>query len=154
MDAIDYRRLPPRAGGYSELFLDFIYDFEKVQQFFQHDFRSLASWQTVADSLSRRSYDRSTLISALEEQNSAFGSPSKTFDHIALLEKPTTFAVVTGQQVGLFGGPLYTLYKTVPKSILNPNDKAFAIMDALRKQTFKSVRRTSTKTHILIWKEK
>ena len=51
-------------------------------------------------------------------------------------------------------GKLYTLYKSVPKSIPNPDDKAFAIMDSLRKQTFKSVRQESTKTHILIWKEK
>jgi len=113
MESIDYRRLPLSAGGFSELFLDFVYDFEKVRQFYQYDFRSPSSWQSVATKLKRRPYDRATLVGALEEQNAEFGSPSRTFDHIALLMKPTTFAVVTGQQVGLFGGPLYTMYKTI-----------------------------------------
>ncbi|MGB6120724.1 MAG: bacillithiol biosynthesis cysteine-adding enzyme BshC, partial [Bacteroidota bacterium] len=113
MESIDYRRLPPLVGGFSELFLDFVYDFEKVHPFYVHDFRDPSCWKVVAKQLNGRSFDRATLVAALEEQNTAFGSPSRTFDHIALLKKPTTFAVVTGQQVGLFGGPLYTIYKTI-----------------------------------------
>ena len=31
----------------------------------------------------------------------------------ALLEKENTFAIVTGQQVGIFLGPMYTIYKTL-----------------------------------------
>jgi bacillithiol biosynthesis cysteine-adding enzyme BshC len=113
MESIDYRRLPSSAGGFSDLFLDFVYDFEKVHHFYGHDFRNPSCWKDVAEELNGRSYDRATLVAALEEQNAAFGSPSRTFDHIALLSKPTTLAVVTGQQVGLFGGPLYTIYKTI-----------------------------------------
>ena len=113
MEAIDYRRLPPAMGGFSELFYDFLYDPERVRPFYPRDFRSAAAYEDLLRSLKERPYDRQTLATVLEEQNTGFGSSSKTFENIARLRRPTTFAVVTGQQVGLFGGPLYTVFKTI-----------------------------------------
>jgi len=49
----------------------------------------------------------------MREQNTSYKSPPRTFENIDLFEKPTTYAVVTGQQVGLFGGPMYTVFKTI-----------------------------------------
>ncbi|MBI5473715.1 MAG: bacillithiol biosynthesis cysteine-adding enzyme BshC [Ignavibacteriae bacterium] len=113
MDWIDYRQFPPSSGGFSQLFFDYMYDFNEVRRFFPYNFRENRSYESIIPLLEKRSYDRASLCSILREQNTAFGSSAQTFDNIALLEKPTTFAVVTGQQVGLFGGPLYTIFKTI-----------------------------------------
>jgi bacillithiol biosynthesis cysteine-adding enzyme BshC len=113
MDWIDYRQLPPAAGGFSQLFFDYVYSFNEVKAFYTYNFRDNASYDELLARLARRNHNRATLTRVLKEQNSAFGSTHKTFENIALLEKSTTFAVVTGQQVGLFGGPLYTIFKTL-----------------------------------------
>lgn len=110
---IDYRQIPVSAGGFSELFFDYVYEFTEVHKFYRYDFRNSHSYQTILEKLTGQPVDRATLTRVLTDQNTLFGSPQKTFEHIALLERPTTFAVVTGQQVGLFGGPLYTVFKTI-----------------------------------------
>jgi len=46
----------------------------------------------------------------LEKQNRAWGASEKTLSNIRRLREGA-FAVVTGQQVGLFGGPLLALFK-------------------------------------------
>lgn len=113
MDWIDYRQLPPTSGGFSQLFFDYIYDFKEVKKFFRYNFRENSAYEDILKVLAQRQIDRATLTRVLREQNIAFGSPHKTMENISLLERPTTFAVVTGQQVGLFGGPLYTLFKSI-----------------------------------------
>ena len=54
--------------------------------------------------------DRSTLVEALEAQSRSFGAGDATFTNLERLRQGAR-AVVTGQQVGLFGGPLLTLLK-------------------------------------------
>ena len=49
---------------------------------------------------------RAALVSALREQNP--GNPA-----LEVLARPGTVAYVTGQQVGLFSGPAYTIYKAL-----------------------------------------
>lgn len=53
---------------------------------------------------------RSRLATLLAEQNQAFGGGDRTAANIERLRAGAS-AVVTGQQVALFGGPLYTLLK-------------------------------------------
>ncbi|MEK7251555.1 MAG: bacillithiol biosynthesis cysteine-adding enzyme BshC [Bacteroidota bacterium] len=113
MDWIDYRQLPPTAGGFSQLFFDYVYDFDEVKKFFPYNFRENNSYNKIIKLQEKRPIDRATLTRVLRDQNAGFGSSEKAFDNIALLERPSTFAVVTGQQVGMFGGPLYTIFKTV-----------------------------------------
>jgi bacillithiol biosynthesis cysteine-adding enzyme BshC len=48
----------------------------------------------------------------LERQNKAFGSSSQTFESLSAF-RAGALAVVTGQQVGLFGGPVFSLYKAL-----------------------------------------
>ena len=113
MEWIDYRTLPPAAGGFSELFFDYVYDYEKVRQFFPTNFRENDSFESVMKGIDGAHVDRRTLEEVLTEQNSTGAESSRTGENIRLLGKEGTYAVVTGQQVGLFGGPLYTLYKAI-----------------------------------------
>ncbi|QQR43477.1 bacillithiol biosynthesis cysteine-adding enzyme BshC [Myxococcus xanthus] len=51
------------------------------------------------------------LLDVLGAQNARLAPSPARERNLALLAKPGTVAVVTGQQMGLFLGPLYTLYK-------------------------------------------
>ena len=54
------------------------------------------------------------LASIIENQYSALSkSIGKTNRNIELLDKEKTLAIVTGQQLGILGGPLYTFYKII-----------------------------------------
>jgi bacillithiol biosynthesis cysteine-adding enzyme BshC len=73
-------------------------------------FQDPAAWCAAADVASRRA-PAPTLLAELRRQNAEF-SPSPARDrNLERLAQPGTTVVVTGQQVGLFGGPLYTLHK-------------------------------------------
>lgn len=50
-------------------------------------------------------------MAALLRQNHQFGAGQKTIENINKLLDPATTAVFTGQQVTIFGGPLYVFYK-------------------------------------------
>lgn len=54
--------------------------------------------------------NRSPIADLLDRQNRSFGAGQKAIENIDLLRNGAS-AVVTGQQVTLFGGPLYTLLK-------------------------------------------
>src|SRR5262249_30574914 len=57
--------------------------------------------------------DRAALCDALEQMNRGWNASAKTIEHITNLRDPDCIAVVSGQQAGLFGGPLYTIYKAL-----------------------------------------
>ncbi len=63
--------------------------------------------------MSKCSFARGEVAAILERQNRAFGCAEPTLANIQRLSEAGTFAVVTGQQVGLFSGPAFTLYKAL-----------------------------------------
>jgi bacillithiol biosynthesis cysteine-adding enzyme BshC len=81
-----------------------------VRGFFPRDFRDEAAWVASAEAASTRRL-RPEILSDLRRQSRALPPSAARDRHVALLAEPGTSVVVTGQQVGLFGGPLYTLHK-------------------------------------------
>jgi bacillithiol biosynthesis cysteine-adding enzyme BshC len=57
--------------------------------------------------------ERKQLAEDLGKGLSALEIPGRVATSISLLERPGTTCVITGQQPGLVGGPLYTLYKAM-----------------------------------------
>jgi bacillithiol biosynthesis cysteine-adding enzyme BshC len=55
---------------------------------------------------------RSAVASVLEQQNRTWGAPSRVLTNLERL-RGGALAVVTGQQVGLFGGPALAFYKAL-----------------------------------------
>lgn len=100
----------PRA---SRLLLDYLYDFEKVSPFYPHSPFRLESYRVLADQLRFPESQRKALRDILWRQNQAFGCGESALANIDRLAEPGTFAVVTGQQVGLFSGPSFALYKAL-----------------------------------------
>jgi bacillithiol biosynthesis cysteine-adding enzyme BshC len=110
---IDFNELPAGIGGSSKLHRDYLADFPKVQPFFAHDYRSLEHFKARFAQLEHAPVNRQTLVEVLREQNRHFGAGEASLRNLELLAQPNTFAIVTGQQVGILGGPLYTVYKTI-----------------------------------------
>ena len=98
----------------SRLFLDYLKDPVAMRKFypsavrFHHELQ-----QRVPEVLAAHQVDRNQVADALEAMNRRWGAPQETLDNINLLREADTIAVVSGQQAGLFTGPLYTIYKAV-----------------------------------------
>lgn len=92
--------------GTSRLFADFQYHFDRVAQFFRYDPGQLESYRSAAREIQYPDERRAALVRALRKSHG--DSPA-----LERLAKPGTVAVVTGQQVTLFGGPAYTIYKAL-----------------------------------------
>ena len=111
MDAhsIPYTQIPHN----SRLFTDYLYDYGRVSEFFPcHPFEA-GSFQSAARLIEYGSELRQQVVAVLKEQNQGFFSSEKTFESLKKLERPGCYAVVTGQQMGLFSGPVFALYKAL-----------------------------------------
>jgi len=95
------------------LFNDFLYNYPKVARFYTNYGRSVEPLADHARRVASQSFDRNRVPAALERINRRVGSPDLTFKHIDMLRDPGAVAIVTGQQAGLFTGPLYTIHKAL-----------------------------------------
>jgi len=92
--------------GASRLFVDFSYHFDRVARFYRYDPHSFDSFGASAREIDYPDSRRAAMVRSLTAQN----GPS---DNLNRLARPGTVAIVTGQQVGLFSGPAYTIYKAL-----------------------------------------
>jgi bacillithiol biosynthesis cysteine-adding enzyme BshC len=99
--------------NFSSLANDYIYGFDKVGGFFNGDFRDLAAYRHQTEIAESRELDRESLAAVLLKQNRDYGCGNETIENIGKLTQDHACAVITGQQVGLFSGPLYTVYKSL-----------------------------------------
>ena len=96
----------------SRLFEDYLHHFDNVKQFYA---RSPLAQDWWADEIKKINYpaDRRQAVAAiLERQNRGFGAGEKALANIDRLRQGAA-AVVTGQQVGLFGGPTFCILKAL-----------------------------------------
>jgi bacillithiol synthase len=91
--------------GTSKLFADLIYHFDRVEDLYPYRPNDIATLVRAAQ-FDFPDARRAALVEALTPLNQ--GNPS-----LALLAQQGTVAIVTGQQVGLFSGPAYTVYKAL-----------------------------------------
>jgi bacillithiol biosynthesis cysteine-adding enzyme BshC len=107
--SIDVRRLP----GIKRLAADYAYAFGALAPFFAGDPSDRTAW---ADAVARtQSHPRRSreLASVLRAQQQRRGAPPAAIAAAERLSDPRTVAVLTGQQAGLFGGPLFTILKAL-----------------------------------------
>lgn len=85
---------------------DTFYHPDRTAGFYRHPLRDLESFKAAAAEIQFSPDRRSALVAALRRQNG--DSPA-----LERLARPDTVVVATGQQVGLFSGPAYTIYKAL-----------------------------------------
>src|SRR5713226_3430999 len=105
--SIPFRRLPHQP----KLFVRLIDDYSSVKQFYAHP-PNMDAVKEVASKLGYPAERRREVARILREQNSAFGASAAAMGNLEKLERGAV-AVVSGQQVGLFGGPAYAVYKAL-----------------------------------------
>src|SRR5713101_1571236 len=103
--ALAFRRLPHQ----SKLFLEYLNRFEKVKSFYVHP-PAMPAVTRAARKVDYPGQRRAEVTSILRKQNIALGAGAETLSNLDRLEKGAV-AVVSGQQVGLFSGPAYSIYK-------------------------------------------
>ncbi len=105
---IPFRQIPHTT----RLFLDFLDFSPSVQQFYPCNPHFL-SWAQEESSRIQYPTDRRTQVAHIfDRQNQSWGASAKTIENISRF-RAGACAVVTGQQVGLFGGPMFSIYKAL-----------------------------------------
>jgi bacillithiol synthase len=104
-DCISFDSIPHTT----RIFSDFLSYAPEIRKFYptQPDAAHVAAF---ARSVPRDLERQARVADALEKQNRGWGASEKTLHNIQRLRNGA-FTVVTGQQVGLFGGPLMSLFK-------------------------------------------
>ncbi|MGO8733419.1 MAG: bacillithiol biosynthesis cysteine-adding enzyme BshC [Terriglobia bacterium] len=107
--SVPYQRVPHSSA----LFMDYLYHFDRVSGFYNAPPYLFSSYETVASQLPGFKRNRGEVCAILLRQNEAFGCGEATLENLQKLSQAGTFAVVTGQQVGLFSGPAFTIFKAL-----------------------------------------
>ncbi|MDT4968103.1 MAG: bacillithiol synthase [Acidobacteriota bacterium] len=110
VETLPFERIPHQT----KLFLDYLRDPIALRRFYPSAVRfhhELA--ERAPEVLAAYKTDRTVLCDALEAMNRSWGAGEPTLSNIARLRDGDCLAVVSGQQAGLFTGPLYTIYKAL-----------------------------------------
>jgi len=107
--AVDIRTFP----WIRRLASDYAFAFAKVEPFFAGDPATPSAW---ADTITRsQSFKRqpAEIARVIAAQQAGRNAPAASRESATRLADPATRVVITGQQAGLFGGPLFTLLKAI-----------------------------------------
>ncbi|HKX27667.1 MAG TPA: bacillithiol biosynthesis BshC, partial [Blastocatellia bacterium] len=108
-DAISFSDIPRT----SKLYRDFLYEFQRVERFYESEGRDLESLVNRARRVAEQRFAREAVADVLLDQNRAAHAGEATLANLERLREPNSVVVITGQQAGLFTGPLYTIYKAL-----------------------------------------
>ena len=134
--ALPFSQLPHQP----KIFLDSLGHFSKVKKFYAHE-PNAQSILAVAQDLKFPKERAGQVAEILRKQNVKFGSDTKIQSTLDRLSSGAV-AVVSGQQVGLFGGPSYSIYKAL---------MAIQVADELTREGVEAVRQTARDVKKASW---
>jgi len=102
---------PAELPHHTSLYATYLTNFPRVSEFYVHP-PDLNGISLAAKEIHLDNSTRHDVVEVLRKQNAAFGGDSETNRNLDRLQNGA-FAVVTGQQVGLLGGPAFSVYKAL-----------------------------------------
>ncbi len=109
IESLAYDKLP-----FTPLFKSYIRQFEQLTDYYHYPPFAADSFKQRAHYLEdNHAMDRSELVRWLTTFNESHGASRETLNNIDRLSREESVAIVTGQQVNVLGGPLFTVYKTL-----------------------------------------
>jgi bacillithiol biosynthesis cysteine-adding enzyme BshC len=106
---IEIRRLP----WIKRLAVDYAFEYARLAEFFAGNPDDPSAWRDAIARAGRHPRERDGLADVIDAQQRRRGAPPEALASAARLRRPDAIAIVTGQQAGLFGGPLFTLLKAL-----------------------------------------
>lgn len=106
---VSFREIPRT----SKLFGDYLYDFDRVSRFYNQGGHDIEGLIARAGRVTAQPFSRDAVADVLEEENLKAGAGEETMANIARLRQSDSVVIITGQQAGLFTGPLYTVFKAL-----------------------------------------
>ena len=107
--AVDIRQFP----GIKRLAAEYTTNFPALEPFFAGNPADETAWRAAIAARERSRGTAEAVTTLLRAQQRARGAPAAAVEAAERLGDARSVAVVTGQQAGLFGGPLYTLLKAI-----------------------------------------
>jgi bacillithiol biosynthesis cysteine-adding enzyme BshC len=106
---VDVRRFP----WIRKFASDYAYDFQAVAPFFAGDPSNREDWARAIARTAAHPRRRDEIAAVIAAQQRRRQAPPRAIEAGRQLADAGTVAIVTGQQAGLFGGPLFTLLKAL-----------------------------------------
>jgi bacillithiol biosynthesis cysteine-adding enzyme BshC len=91
---------------------DYAFHFSKLNELYSGDPAKPGAWREAIARAHAQPRDPS-IAGIIATQQAARGAPARAQEAAARLADPRAVVIATGQQAGVFGGPLYTLLKAV-----------------------------------------
>ena len=107
--AVDLRRF----SWIRRLAADYAHDFPALAPFFSGDPADRQDWADAIARAQAHPRRRGEIAAILAAQQQRRGAPVRAMEMARRLDDSRSVAIVTGQQAGLFGGPLFTLLKAL-----------------------------------------
>ncbi len=102
---------------FSDLFNTYISDYSKLNSFYSANPFDAAAVKEKAELL-KEPVLKQEFIKALSDYHEYLDITESQSSQLAKFQNKDSIAIVTGQQLGVFGGPLFTVYKTITTILL------------------------------------
>jgi bacillithiol biosynthesis cysteine-adding enzyme BshC len=106
---VEIRRFP----WIKRLAADYAFEYARLADFFAGNPAEPGAWREAIERAQRHPRERAAMVDVVQAQQRRRNAPPDAVAASARLRDPESIAIVTGQQAGLFGGPVFTLLKAL-----------------------------------------